>query len=504
MPRVIAGRYELIELLGRGGMGAVWRARDRTLGRDVAVKEVTPPPGLEEDQRARLYARTIREARSAARLDHPGIVTVHDVVEEDGRPWIVMRLVRAPSLDRVLAEQGRLPAPRVAAIGARLVEALSTAHAAGVVHRDVKPGNVLLDGDRAVLTDFGIAAMDGEETLTRGGSLIGSPAYLSPEQARGREIGPAADLWSLGATLYAAVEGRPPFRRPDLWSMLAAVMSDDPDPPEHAGPLRPVLDGLLRKEPAERMGAQEAGRLLAAIARGGPVPAGGWEPGIGAGEKDVSLGSPLRVPPPEGRPAPAPRWWILQVAAGLAVVIVAAAVIAAALMDGGRTPGGTSTSPPGRSASPSGGAAVGPAPGFEEYRAESFVVHVPKGWRREQSGRTLSFTDRAQGRRRGITVDPLGAALGDAGDHLASASKSFESQYTDYEQLSLRENIPYLGGRAAELEFTFTENGIPGHCRVRVFPLGGGFHMITMLAQESDWAGSRPYFETFLRTFKPV
>lgn len=267
MPRVIAGRYELIELLGRGGMGAVWRARDRTLGRDVAVKEVTPPPGLEEDQRARLYARTIREARSAARLDHPGIVTVHDVVEEDGRPWIVMRLVRAPSLDRVLAEQGRLPAPRVAAIGARLVEALSTAHAAGVVHRDVKPGNVLLDGDRAVLTDFGLCFPAGSASLTKSGHFMGSPAYVAPEVAAGEQATPRSDLWSLGATLFAALEGRPPFERDNVLATLSALANEPAPVPRNAGPLAPVVSGLLAKNPARRLShARAADRLERALA----------------------------------------------------------------------------------------------------------------------------------------------------------------------------------------------------------------------------------------------
>lgn len=198
MSRVIAGQYQLLERIGQGGMGVVWRARDMRLDREVAVKEVVLPQGLEEAERTRLYARVEREAKAAARLDHPGIVTVHTVVEEDDRPWIVMRLVRGRSLDQVLRERGPLPPHRVAAIGRQPAGALRAAHAAGVVHRDVKPANVLLEEDRAVLTDFGIAVVAGEETLTRTGGLIGSPAYLSPEQARGLRVGPPTDLWSLG------------------------------------------------------------------------------------------------------------------------------------------------------------------------------------------------------------------------------------------------------------------------------------------------------------------
>ncbi|MFI0411587.1 serine/threonine-protein kinase [Actinomadura sp. 3N508] len=202
MVQTIAARYELVEVLGRGGMGAVWRARDRTLDREVAVKEVALPPGLDEAQVERTYARTFREARSAARLDHPGIVTVHDVVEEDGRPWIVMQLVRAESLDKVIAREGRLPPDRVAAIGVDLLDALNAAHAAGVVHRDVKPGNVLLPQGRAVLTDFGIATVAGDETLTQAGAIVGSPAYLAPDQpaTRRRRPRPTCGRWARRCT----------------------------------------------------------------------------------------------------------------------------------------------------------------------------------------------------------------------------------------------------------------------------------------------------------------
>ncbi|WP_254716130.1 serine/threonine-protein kinase [Actinomadura sp. WMMB 499] len=272
MPPVIADRYEPLELLGRGGMGAVWRARDRVLDREVAIKEVTPPTGLDGEQIGRVYTRTFREARSAARLDHPGIVTVYDVVEEDGRPWIVMQLIRAKSLDAIVKGEGPLPPERVARIGLDLLDALRAAHAAGVVHRDVKPGNVLLPPDRAVLTDFGIATVAGDETITRTGAIVGSPAYLAPEQARRQKASPASDLWSLGATLYAAVEGRPPYRRADVWGVMGALLADEPDPLRLAGPLTPVLRGLLRREPDERAGPEEAERLLRQAAAGTPAP----------------------------------------------------------------------------------------------------------------------------------------------------------------------------------------------------------------------------------------
>ena len=237
MPRTIdEGRYELLEELGRGGMGVVWRARDTVLRREVAIKEVSPPRGLDRTRAEHVYARTMREARSAAQLDHPGIVTVHDVVREDGRPWIVMRLVRAPALDAVIRREGPLAPDRVARIGLDLLSALRAAHAEGVVHRDVKPANVLLTGERAVLTDFGVATIAGDDTLTQTGAIVGSPAYLSPEQARREDATAVSDLWSLGATLYAAVEGRRPYERPDIYALMGALLREDPDPPRRAGP----------------------------------------------------------------------------------------------------------------------------------------------------------------------------------------------------------------------------------------------------------------------------
>src|SRR3954468_17469087 len=274
----VGDRYELLSRLGQGGMGTVWRAHDELLDRDVAVKEVLLPPEMSEAERDQRHARTIREARSAARLSHPGVVIVHDVVEHEGRPWIVMELVSAPSLQSVNDAEGPLAPRRVAALGRQTLAALRAAHAAGIVHRDIKPSNVLVaDGDRAVVTDFGIAALEGDATLTGTGVLIGSPAYIAPERARGERAGPAGDLWALGATLYAAVEGRSPFERSGPVSTLAAIMAEDPPPPRNAGPLTPVLAGLLRRDPTDRMTAVEADRLLAQVAEGTqPDADGAW------------------------------------------------------------------------------------------------------------------------------------------------------------------------------------------------------------------------------------
>jgi serine/threonine protein kinase len=249
-------------------MGTVWQAYDEILGRDVAVKEVIFPYGLTDDERDTQYKRTFREARTAARLGHPGVVTVYDVVEEDGRPWIIMELIRARSLDQVIKKDGPLDWRRAADVGRQMLGALHAAHEAGVLHRDVKPSNVLLaPGDRAVLTDFGIATSVGDTTLTTTGLVMGSPAYIAPERARGRPTGPASDLWSLGVAIYAMVDGKSPFERVEPMASLVAIISDDPAWTASAGPLWPVIEGLLHKDPDQRMTAHQAGLVLDDIVR---------------------------------------------------------------------------------------------------------------------------------------------------------------------------------------------------------------------------------------------
>jgi eukaryotic-like serine/threonine-protein kinase len=275
--RVLAGRYRVVSALGRGGMGVVWRAVDEVLGREVAVKELRTYNDVAGPELADLRVRMQREARAAARVRHPVVVAVHDVAEEDGRPVIVMELVDGPSLDDVLSERGTIDPREAAAIGTRVLEALGAAHRVGVLHRAVKPGNVLLDRDgRVVLTDFGIAPMedpgDGSTTrLTRSGELLGSLDYLAPERARGQDPGPASDIWALGATLYAAVEGAAPFRRTSTWSTLTAIVVEELPEPRLSGPLHPVLRRLMDKDPARRPDAETAARLLAAVADGGAV-----------------------------------------------------------------------------------------------------------------------------------------------------------------------------------------------------------------------------------------
>ncbi len=270
--RLLAGRYELGDRLGRGGMGTVWRARDRMLDREVAVKELTVSHLPEEDVEI-LHARMKREAAAAARIKHPGVITVHDVLEQDGRPWIVMELVDGRSLADVISQDGTLPPRAAAEVGGQVLAALHRGHQLGVLHRDVKPANVLLEHGtgRAVLLDFGIATYEGSAELTRPGDLVGSPDYLAPERAQGERPGPASDLWGLGATLYAAVEGDSPFRRTSPLTTLAAVVGDPLPEPRRAGPLGPVLAALMAKDPADRPSADEAARMLAEVRAGHTV-----------------------------------------------------------------------------------------------------------------------------------------------------------------------------------------------------------------------------------------
>ncbi|MEV4811301.1 serine/threonine-protein kinase [Micromonospora avicenniae] len=265
----IGGRYELRSAVGNGGMGTVWRATDTLLRRDVAVKEVVLPPGLAPSDRDAMYERTLREARAAAAIQHPAVVQVYDVVTESGRPWIVMELLDARSLADMVIEDGPV-APRVVAkIGIALLGALEVAHAIGVLHRDVKPANVLICTDgRCVLTDFGVARMPTDVQLTTPGMVLGSPHFISPERAMGQEFGPPSDLFSLGVTLYTAVEGRPPFDKGDPIETMHAVVEDPPAPPQRSGPMTGVLMGLLEKDPARRMDVHGARAMLRELLAG--------------------------------------------------------------------------------------------------------------------------------------------------------------------------------------------------------------------------------------------
>ncbi|MGW6458245.1 serine/threonine-protein kinase [Streptomyces sp. NPDC055078] len=350
--RRIGGRYRLVSRLGHGGMGTVWRAHDEVVDREVAVKEPRVPDHLNDTERGKVYQRMQREARSAARIEHPAVVTMHDVVIEDDKPWIVMELVHGQSLAARL-QDGTLDVREAARIGLAVLGALAAAHEAGVLHRDVKPDNVLLGrGDRVVLTDFGIAQIEGEQGLTETGAFVGSPEFIAPERVLGQHPGPESDLWSLGVVLYAAVEGMSPYRRSNVPATLQAVLSAEPQMPARGmGSFGTLIMRLLRKDPAMRPGAAEIRQTLETVARppqpafgptavhpgGGPAPAAGgsrWVPpvlhrnrpaqyGIGGGLVAVGVALVLIFANPFGGDAMPDGWEVRSdrevVAANIAV-----------------------------------------------------------------------------------------------------------------------------------------------------------------------------------------
>src|SRR3954454_8640466 len=329
--RLVAGRYRLHTPLGRGGMGVVWAAQDELLQRPVAVKEVRFPLTIDEEERETLRERTMREARTAARLDNPCAVRVFDVCEDDQQPFIVMEQLIGRTLSDLIKKDGPLAPARAAEIGLCLLDALAAAHAAGIVHRDVKPGNIIVGDDgRVTLTDFGIASTAGDPSITSTGLLLGSPAYIAPERARGGPPEPPSDLWSLGATLYTAVEGRPPFDKPEAVATLAAVVTEPHTPCTRAGDgLAQTIDLLLDKDPAGRPTPDEIRHLLdgvladpdAQVVSDLPVRTGGLRTG----------GHTMALTPLPGRPPVSRRQRVIALTALSAAVFVLTAFISAML-----------------------------------------------------------------------------------------------------------------------------------------------------------------------------
>ncbi|MET7567864.1 serine/threonine-protein kinase [Streptomyces sp. NPDC005492] len=413
---LLAGRYRLAESIGSGGMGRVWRAHDEVLHRVVAIKELTAALYVSESDQPRLLARTRAEARAAARINHSAVVTVHDVLEHDGRPWIVMELVEGNSLADEVKERGRVEPAEAARIGLWVLRALRAAHAAGVLHRDVKPGNVLLGRDgRVLLTDFGIAQIEGDSTITRTGEVVGSVDYLAPERVRGADPGPSSDLWALGATLFTAVEGRSPFRRTSPLSTMQAVVEEDAGESRYAGALAPVIAALLNKDPALRPDADQAEQMLAEAAEGRrPRAAEEWlptqqvgsrqggfaqdTPGTGTTPYPSATGSTYQNTPPVSLSALAPDPPKRRRFRSVVLVVVLAALVGGGTALGlqkwnqdrdqvqgqGSTPSASSSpSPTSNTATPQ---SSDPASWEVYHDPWGFDISLPKGWTRKVYG----------------------------------------------------------------------------------------------------------------------
>ncbi|MGP3981958.1 serine/threonine-protein kinase [Streptomyces sp. KR80] len=539
--RLIAGRYRLLERIGRGGMGTVWRAEDELLARHVAVKKLHVPLHLADDERATLYERTRREARSAARVTHGNVVVVHDVVEDDGLPCIVMEYVPSRTLGDVLKQEGPVSPDEAARIGRGMIAALRAAHAAGVLHRDVKPGNVLLGADgRVVLTDFGIAVASGTSTLTKTGELVGSVDYVAPERVRGGTPGPASDLWALGATLYQALEGRPPFRKDTAIETAYAIAVDPLEPPRRAGVLGPLIEELLAKDPQARPSADVVERRLrepaaeaetAAVDRTGLLSGPESLPGSGQGG-DAARGESTGGAPVDGvgdaagrpfgadttrvGPAPTadrapgrPRGGRRRAAVWAAtVVIVAAAAVGGTVWaqrgaDEGRETSAGATGPDtGGTPSPSTSLAPSPSPVPDGYRlweekAFGVSVPVPKGWTRKKvpDGGEIAYVDPTG--MVGLRINVLDFASTDPLQHWKDdkAKSISEGKLPGYRELRMQ-RTEYREMPAAIWEFTWQ-----GQAREwRAKDLGFGRpgekeYALYLSAPSAEWAKYEPVFD---------
>lgn len=536
---LLAGRYRLVDIIGSGGMGRVWRAHDEVLHRAVAVKELTAALYVAESDLARLLARTHAEARAAARINHEAVVTVHDVLEHDNRPWIVMELVEGNSLADEVKERERIEPVEAARIGLWVLRALRAAHAAGVLHRDVKPGNVLLSADRRVLlTDFGIAQVEGDTTITRTGEIVGSVDYLAPERVRGHDPGPASDLWALGATLYTAVEGRSPFRRTSPLTTMQAVVDEEPAPPRQAGPLEPVITALLRKDPAQRPSASEAEQMLAEAAEGRrPKVAQAYVPtqhmeGSGGGDAATASARPPQTPlvtlhqplPAPASAAPRKR----RRGRTVALVVVIAALVgggsAAAMRyadewrkdttastgtTGGKgSPGGTGSSggTGGKSATQTPAGAV-PDNWHRVDDVEGFSLALPKGWERQANGTQVDYTPDGGEHFVRIAVDDSPDF-----DNPYMHQLDLEQQLTklsEYQRVSLQANT-FRDCHGSLWDFTWTalpkQTPFPGPRRAieqTYLARDGVEYAIYMSAPAAGWDTARQQFDAILRGWRP-
>ena len=485
---VVAGRYRLLTRLGEGGMGVVWRAHDQLLRRDVALKELHVRLGVDSDLRTR---QVLQEARAAAQLRHPSVIAVHDVVVDEGRPLILMELVEGLSLAERVRQQGPLSEQRVAEIGVRLMEALSVAHAHGVVHRDVKPANILLNGERVVLTDFGIAAITSDTTVND--AMVGSLDYMAPERVNGQPATPASDVWSLGVTLCAALRGESPFQRSYTQATLAAVLTYNPAPIPQAPRLWRVLAMLLHKDPRQRPTAAAAAALLATIAG---IP---WSPAESSLEPVVKPDPAHAVEPftdsPTGRRARARR--MSRPLAALLAVLVLVAVTGTWLL----------VRPPGNVAGTATGATSGPSvpSGFTTHRGDGFSIAIPKGWFKAPEEQEIYWVSDPHSPN--IVMANLqwwdAAHPGGAYRELVDLERGelLNPKYiSKYKRISLVKRPPQRGTTRAEMEVTYLDDSDDGgfylHERIRAFTTAGRTYILSIRAQGSSRAASERLWRT--------
>ncbi len=515
---LLAGRYRLGDAIGRGGMGKVWRAHDEVLHRTVAVKELTAALYVAEADRAILHARTQKEARAAARITHPGVVTVHDVLDHDNRPWIVMQYVDGPSLaDAVKAADGhRIDAREAARIGLHVLGALRAAHAAGVLHRDVKPGNVLIASNgQVLLTDFGIAAIEGDVTITKTGELVGSIDYLAPERVQGGHPGPASDLWSLGATLYAAVQGESPFRRDSPISTMQAVVAEEPPVPDRAGALAPVIVALLRKKPEERPSAEEAERMfLEAMEGRASKAAQAYVPTRQVSERELRSADASRTGPTERQspplPPPAPvrkRGRLPLGGPGFAVMKYQENGGSSGSANGGTPSASQAPTTPDAGHPSSGGDNAVPA-GWQRVKDPvGFSLLVPKGWKRQLDGNEIDYTPDNGKHRIRISVDKL-PDFENPYMHMLNMEKSLKDRLPQYKRVTLHSNTYRDQVKSSLWEFTYVEKqDFPGkrHAIDQMYYGDGGRpeYALYMSGPEEDWATTRQQFDTVLQGWQP-
>jgi serine/threonine protein kinase len=521
---VLSNRYRVVGEIGRGGMGIVWEAFDELLHRSVALKEVHFPPGLSEADRASLGDRTLREARAVAAVDVPTAVRVFDVIEEDGKPWIVMELIRGGSLTDRLRTHGPLSEPEVARLGLAVLEALEAAHAAGVLHRDVKPSNVLLGEDeRIALTDFGIATVDSDSNdMTTTGVIVGSPSYIAPERAQGQRPTAATDLWALGATLWTAAMGRPPYDGPTAFVVLNAVANTDPPECTTCGDdLRDLLRAMMSREPGQRPAPDAIRQTLDRIAaqRSAP-PATPTARLPEAFDRTMALSSgapprPIPSPPTAAKPsaaapsAPASRRRGRWVAAGAAAALVVGGIVAALMIAGSKGDG--SARHAGRhhkagagskkSAAPTNSTAAVPA-GFHRYTDPTYgwSVAVPDGWQPTTQSAGTQFNDPAGGRYLLIgTRYPAGSSAIGA---WRSEEKSFRASHSNYQRIAMQ-TVPVAGASdAADWEFTYVDGGASLHAIDRGMVFGSRGYGVFFQTHTDTWDSSAPMLQTIEQSFR--